>query len=373
MQQTSELYNEIFVSRDYRIENMLKVKVGSTYREITEDDLISINTSHRTFQNNKPEVGGCVCGEIDVEMFLPDFEIPQKAEITPCVRLVSNEMMKYADGNYLVNSTAPKTVTLTGTNAYTSYYYFNSDVVLTEGKTIVIEFDYSTSGITTTNAQIYSQINASIVSPSDSFIVGNVESGHHVATIRVTQAQADYASSNRYRVRLRYANEGASFTISNVRLYYPPSEWLKKGVYYIDTPQVTQNNDNLDVMTIHGYDSMIKTEQIYNGSTLEFPAKDIDIVNEIAQKLGVGVEAHTVELLANQYDIQVPVQYTYREILGFIGGMYVGNWVMNDEGDLQLISLYELPPESNILIDENGFWLVFGEGDNAVRILLKEE
>lgn len=41
------------------------------------------------------------------------------------------------------------------------------------------------------------------------------------------------------------------------------SEWLPKGVFYIDTRSVTHNLDGLDVLTLHGYDSMLKAEAFY--------------------------------------------------------------------------------------------------------------
>ena len=41
------------------------------------------------------------------------------------------------------------------------------------------------------------------------------------------------------------------------------SEWLPKGVFYIDTRSVTHNLDGLDILTLHGYDSMLKAEEFY--------------------------------------------------------------------------------------------------------------
>lgn len=41
------------------------------------------------------------------------------------------------------------------------------------------------------------------------------------------------------------------------------SGWLPKGVYYIDTREETHNVDGLKVLTMHGYDSMLKAEAYY--------------------------------------------------------------------------------------------------------------
>ena len=56
------------------------------------------------------------------------------------------------------------------------------------------------------------------------------------------------------------------------------SEWLRKGVYYIDTRDNTKNRDNLDILRIHGYDAMLKADVLYVPSDVDFPAKDIDVV-----------------------------------------------------------------------------------------------
>ena len=43
------------------------------------------------------------------------------------------------------------------------------------------------------------------------------------------------------------------------------SEWLQQGNFYIDTRETTKNEHGVNVMTIHGYDAMLKAEQMYNG------------------------------------------------------------------------------------------------------------
>ena len=37
------------------------------------------------------------------------------------------------------------------------------------------------------------------------------------------------------------------------------SEWLPRGVFYVDTREVTRNSNGLDVLTIHGYDDIAQT------------------------------------------------------------------------------------------------------------------
>ena len=148
------------------------------------------------------------------------------------------------------------------------------------------------------------------------------------------------------------------------------SEWLKKGVYYVDTRELTANDDGLVILTLHGYDAMLFAEQDYANSTLAWPAKDANVLREIAQTMGVGIDSRVWETIptAGRYNIQLPSDYTLRETLGYIGAMYAGNWVMNDDGDLRLIKLNELPTETNLLLDHAGYQLVFGSEDGEVRI-----
>lgn len=142
------------------------------------------------------------------------------------------------------------------------------------------------------------------------------------------------------------------------------SEWIPQGVYYIDTRERTKNNDGLDILTIHGYDAMLRAEQMYAGR-ITGNSTDIQMVNEIAYQMGVSVDARTTALMTNAYTIPLPTGYSYREVLGYIASMYVGCFVMSDEGKLRLVSLLELPHETNYLIDQIGNAITFG-GDRIL-------
>lgn len=142
------------------------------------------------------------------------------------------------------------------------------------------------------------------------------------------------------------------------------SEWIPQGVYYIDTRERTKNNDGLDILTIHGYDAMLRAEQMYAGR-ITGNSTDIQMVNEIAYQMGVSVDARTTALMTNAYTIPLPTGYSYREVLGYIASMYVGCFIMSDEGKLRLVSLLELPHETNYLIDQIGNAITFG-GDRIL-------
>lgn len=144
------------------------------------------------------------------------------------------------------------------------------------------------------------------------------------------------------------------------------SEWIQKGVFYIDTRQIKDDGSSIKKIAIHGYDDMLKAEQDYPQSALEWPAKDIDIVREIAAFMDVDVDRRTINQMAHGYKIQYPAGYSCRETLGFIAGMYAGCFIMSDLGELQLITLNEIPPETRYLITSSGEAITFG----GVRILV---
>lgn len=138
------------------------------------------------------------------------------------------------------------------------------------------------------------------------------------------------------------------------------SEWIQKGVYYIDTRSVDSG-----LLTIHGYDDMLKAEQVWvPDQSLTFPMPMTQAVNVIAGLMGVQIDARTV--LNSAYTIDYPANdYTLRDVLRYIAAAHGGNWIMSDAGELWLVGLNTLPPETNYLCDEDGDWITFG-GDRIL-------
>lgn len=138
------------------------------------------------------------------------------------------------------------------------------------------------------------------------------------------------------------------------------SEWIQKGVYYIDTRSVDSG-----LLTIHGYDDMLKAEQIWTpDQSLAFPMPMTQAANIIADIMGVEIDARTV--LNSAYTVDYPANdYTLRDVLRFIAAAHGGNWIMSDVGELWLVGLNDLPTETNYLCDEDGDWITFG-GDRIL-------
>jgi len=143
------------------------------------------------------------------------------------------------------------------------------------------------------------------------------------------------------------------------------SEWLSQGVYYIDTRETVRSESNVDILVIHGYDAMLKAEQMFVSSTILGDSTDIDMVNEIARIMGVAVDERTTTLMTMGYTVPLPTGYTLREVLGYIASMYVGGFVMSDIGELRLVSILEMPSETNYLINEDDDYITFG-GDRIL-------
>ncbi len=131
--------------------------------------------------------------------------------------------------------------------------------------------------------------------------------------------------------------------MAEMRLFCRPvsqlsaGEWLPKGVYYIDTRQMDYQSG---VLTIHGYDAMLKAEQTFLEELDDtvWPKTMPAVVGEIAMRMGVGLDARS--LLHGTYYVDYPLEMTMREVLGYIAAAHGGNWIINDAGDLRLIPVF---------------------------------
>ena len=194
------------------------------------------------------------------------------------------------------------------------------------------------------------------------------------------------------------------------------SEWLPKGVYWVDTRQYDKESG---VLYLSGMDAMLKGEQPYmtSGSQGTWPAVDINVLCDIADRLelgedvftaissptgnprtkgyyyksgstyylasetsivsgrtyyarsNTGIDSRTLPKFIHNYQIGYPGYgddgYTVREVLGYLGSMYAGNWTINDNGQLRLLELGDIPAETYYLINEDGDRITLG-GDRLV-------
>ena len=138
------------------------------------------------------------------------------------------------------------------------------------------------------------------------------------------------------------------------------SEWIQQGVFYIDTRETTVSYDGLQILTLHGFDAMLMTEQEYASTSIDWPATDVNVVREIAFKIGVTIDSRTEELMTGGYTYSLPTGYTLREMLGYIAAAYLGCFIITETGQLRLVSLLELPSDTALLVDSIGDYIIFG-------------
>lgn len=144
------------------------------------------------------------------------------------------------------------------------------------------------------------------------------------------------------------------------------SEWVQKGVFYIDTRRKQEDVSGIVKLFLTGYDDILRTEQDYPSSRLSWPARDLQVVQEVAEYIGVSVDPRTVDLMVHGYRIPYPADYSCREVLGYIAAMYGGSFIMSDLGELRLVVFYGIPPETRYLIASAGQPITFG----GVRIVV---
>lgn len=159
-----------------------------------------------------------------------------------------------------------------------------------------------------------------------------------------------------------YISQADILTWAADHLVERTSEWLQNGVYYIDTRQHISGSFN--TLRIHGYDATLKAEADYPSTNHAWPYADNLVVEEIAQTIGVTVDSRTWNCINGTYDVQLPTNYTMREVLESIASSYCGNFVMSAEGKLLFVPLYGFDPDIDgyYLADEDDNALDFGGG-----------
>lgn len=142
------------------------------------------------------------------------------------------------------------------------------------------------------------------------------------------------------------------------------SDWLPQGVYNVDDRSY---NKQTGVLTLHGYDKMLATEQWYTGEGDS--ATDTAIIDRICTQVGITLDSETAAFFDSKgksYVFPKPQDYTCRELLQAIGGLYGGNWTMTAVGNLRMVLLAGLEKSTHYLVDKTGGAIVIG----GVRILV---
>ena len=129
------------------------------------------------------------------------------------------------------------------------------------------------------------------------------------------------------------------------------SEFMDFGTFYIDLPEADEG-----LITLTCYDSMLKAEQHYVDATDsedEWPKPMITCVEEIALRIGVGIDPRTRINVGVDYLVPYPSGRTMQQVLGFIGAVHGGNWIITEENLLRLVPIINSPDDTFNVIDED--------------------
>lgn len=131
------------------------------------------------------------------------------------------------------------------------------------------------------------------------------------------------------------------------------SEWVPKGRYFVEYREESSDGE---FSTFDCSDAMLKGDVPYIDETAlpSWPQSETAVVKDIAAILGVTLDS-SVSLKG--YSIPHPIDYTCREILGFIGGANGGNWTITDANKLKLI---KFPSTRKVLSSETHIPILFG-------------
>ena len=124
------------------------------------------------------------------------------------------------------------------------------------------------------------------------------------------------------------------------------SEWIQKGVYFLDTREKQKAKNGEDtIIVLDGFDAILMGEQEYIPSG-DWPKSDAEVLDEMCWILGV----ECVWRPDKNFPIQKPIGYSVREIIGYIAAMYGGSVTMDDSGKLKFVGLRQ---------NQNGHEVVF--------------
>lgn len=141
------------------------------------------------------------------------------------------------------------------------------------------------------------------------------------------------------------------------------SKELPKGVYYVDS---RTENAMSGKITLHCYDSMMKTEAFFTNEEIQNWGKKTDVatVQLICSKIGITLETASKSKLNHGYKVPSPEKFdgvaNMRKVLCSIGAAYGGNWTITGDNKLRLICLNDLPEETYYLVTPANNYVTFG-------------
>lgn len=138
--------------------------------------------------------------------------------------------------------------------------------------------------------------------------------------------------------------------------------WEQFGTFYIDQRDTSFEG----LITVKCYDSLLKANQGFLGEddTGTWPRRQIDVVQEIAYRIGVGIDPRTAIRTGPDYIVTQPTGKSMKDVLGYIGACHGGNWIITEENLLRLVPLTTAPDETFRVIDKDWNTITLAGGDH---------
>jgi len=139
------------------------------------------------------------------------------------------------------------------------------------------------------------------------------------------------------------------------------TEWKPFGTFYIDQ----RDTSYAGLVALSCYDGMLKAKQDYlaeDDLPVNWPRSMKDVVEEIAFRMGVGIDPRTRICTGPDYIVPFPEGKTMEQVLGYIGACHGGNWIITEENLLRLVPLTTAPDETFHIIDEDYHTILTGDG-----------
>lgn len=147
--------------------------------------------------------------------------------------------------------------------------------------------------------------------------------------------------------------------------------WIPQGKYFISSRSGT------NPLKLTCLDYMIKTGQTYRDKSAfrEWPQKMTAVVNEIASIMGVSIDSRTTLQTGSDYVVSYPNDDTLiSEVLGMIGAVHGGSWIMTETGKLRLIpfTIPAVEPQQ-VLGLTHGQYTKRGKTQTITRVILVDD
>lgn len=147
-----------------------------------------------------------------------------------------------------------------------------------------------------------------------------------------------------------------------------------KGTYFVDTIATSPYSEYSEIVA---FDALLKTEVPFMKSGDWSNPTDKDIVQAIATDIGVNISEDTLTILTPGLTVnEIPSigdnGTTEREMLSVVGCMRGGNWIINDNNELELVLLSGGSQVAKVVVvDSNGDYdsVAWGSLDNTYNVL----